>query len=318
MNPTRRFLDDLREEVRTHPAVNHPFLARVAVTPFSRHDYRSYGLQHYPLVHLFTTYLERLLCNAPDSEAKLWLARVLVDEYGEGSQGQDHPTLYRLFLRSAGAAPDEELRTPLASEVTSFIRMHLRMTAEAPFLVGLGAVGPGHEWAIPHMFPPLIEGLRRAGFAEEEINYFTLHIAQDEDHGAWLEEALYRFSHGSAARAQVRAGTLASLEARRRFWIGVERRVVAWRQPRSAHHTYDWVRARISGVLSDLSQQLPFARQQLMPVQRRVAATFSDFLNAHQQHGNLSSSSSTSISNPSMKDEQAPSGRHDPALELVP
>ncbi|HNN95014.1 MAG TPA: hypothetical protein PKI03_22210, partial [Pseudomonadota bacterium] len=76
MSVARRFLEELREEVRTHPAVNHPFLARIAVTPFTRHDYKSYGLQHYALVHMFTTYLERLLLNAPDSEAKLWLARV--------------------------------------------------------------------------------------------------------------------------------------------------------------------------------------------------------------------------------------------------
>ena len=38
MTTTRQFLDGLREEVRTHPAVNHPFLARLATTPFSRED----------------------------------------------------------------------------------------------------------------------------------------------------------------------------------------------------------------------------------------------------------------------------------------
>lgn len=278
----RRFLVALREEVRTHPAVNHPFLARVAVTPFSRQDYRSYGLQHYPLVHLFTTYLERLLLSAPDSEAKLWLARVLVDEYGEGSEGEDHPTLYRRFLRAAGAADGDELGTALAPEVTGFLSTHLRMLDDSPFLVGLGAVGPGHEWAIPHMFPPLIEGLRRAGFAEDEIGYFTLHIAQDEDHGAWLEEALARFSVGSAAQAQVRAGTLASLEARRRFWIGVERRVVAWRQPGSAQQGIDQARKGATQVLGEVAAHLPWARRRLQPLRRRLAVTFNDFLHAHK------------------------------------
>src|SRR4029077_6296617 len=136
-----------------------------------------------------------------------WLARVLVDEYGEGSEGKDHPTLYREFLRGAGAAPGEEHITTLAPEGVSFIAPPRRRTQSAPFLVGLGAVGPGHEWAIPHMFPPLIEGLRRAGFSEEEIGYFTLHVYQDEDHGAWLEDALFRFSDTAEAQAQVRAGT---------------------------------------------------------------------------------------------------------------
>lgn len=281
MSVARRFLEELREEVRTHPAVNHPFLARVAVTPFTRHDYKSYGLQHYALVHMFTTYLERLLLNAPDSEAKLWLARVLVDEYGEGSEGKDHPTLYRSFLRAAGAEPGEELTSALAPEVVSFINEHLDMTARGPFLVGLGAVGPGHEWAIPHMFPPLIDGLRRAGFNEAEINYFTLHIAQDENHGAWLEEALFRYCDTAAGQAQVRQGTLASLECRRRFWIGVERRVVAWRQPRSAQHTMDRARQGLQSTLTDVVRLAPWAEKPLDRARRRAAVTLEQFLSAH-------------------------------------
>lgn len=281
MSAAQRFLDDLREEVRTHPAVNHPFLSRVAVTPFSKHDYKSYGLQHYPLVHMFTTYLERLLLIAPDSEAKLWLARVLVDEYGEGSEGKDHPTLYREFLRAAGAQPGEEHTSVLAPEVTSFICKHLQLTSTSPFLVGLGAVGPGHEWAIPHMFPPLIDGLRRAGFSESEIGYFTLHVEQDEDHGAWLEEALLRFSDSPAAQAQVREGTMASLEARRRFWIGVERRIVAWRQPKSAQHTFDRARAGISRTLSDVTTLAPFTERPLARMRKRVAINLHELLSAH-------------------------------------
>jgi len=102
-----------------------------------------------------------------------------------------------------------------------------------PFLVGLGAVGPGHEWAIPKMFDSVIPGLRRAGYDPEEMQYFDLHVEQDEDHGAWLEEALAQYATTDAARAEIRRGALLSLEARRRFWDGVQRAVMVWRQPRS-------------------------------------------------------------------------------------
>ena len=101
----------------------------------------------------------------------------------------------------------------------------------APFLVGLGALGPGHEWAIPRMFTPIIAGLERAGFEDEEINYFKLHIDQDEDHAIWLEEALASMIQTQEEADQVREGTLLSLEARRRFWEGVQEQVVQWRQP---------------------------------------------------------------------------------------
>jgi pyrroloquinoline-quinone synthase len=228
----RRFLGDLRKEIAGHPGVNHLFLSRCATSPFARHDYRVFGENHYPLVCVFTSYLERLLVRAPTSDAKLWLAKVLVDEYGEGSEGHDHATLYGRFLRASGSAmPDRPAAVKVPGPAFGFIREHRRIVSEEPFLVGLGAVGPGHEWAIPRMFEAVIPGLRRAGFAEEEIHYFTLHVEQDVDHGTWLEEALLRFGETEAARAQIRRGALLSLDERSRFWSGVQRAVVRWRQP---------------------------------------------------------------------------------------
>jgi len=228
---TKAFLRDLRHEVETHPAVNHTFLGRVATNPFTREDYKVFGCQHYPLVGMFTTYMERLLLNGPDSESKTWLAKVLVDEYGEGSDGKDHSTLYREYLTACGVGPGEEDQVVLDHRVVRFVRDHLWVTSQQPFLVGLGALGPGHEWAIPRMFELIIEGQRRAGFTEEEILYFTLHTEQDIEHAEWLEEALAQLITTSEQAAQVRKGALFSLEARGRFWEGVQESVVRWRQP---------------------------------------------------------------------------------------
>lgn len=233
MKKSTEFLAELRRDIETHPAVNHLFLNRIATGHFSREDYRVFAENHYPLVCVFCAYLERLLVRAPDSESKLWLAKVLVDEYGEGSEGKDHSTLYAKFLSSSGgdAKSRHEMRVPAPAQ--EFIANHLEIVNTQPFLVGLGAVGPGHEWAIPKMFDSVIPGLRRAGYDEEEIQYFTLHVEQDEDHGSWLEEALARYATTSEAQAQIREGAMRSLEERRKFWDGVQRAVMRWRQPRS-------------------------------------------------------------------------------------
>jgi pyrroloquinoline quinone (PQQ) biosynthesis protein C len=229
----RAFLQALRLEVERHPAVNHLFLNRIATSPFSREDYRVFGENHYPLVCIFTRYLEELLLKGPSSEAKLWLAKVLVDEYGEGSEGKDHATLYETFLNACGSDASEQRKYHVPEPAHDFISAHRSLIAREPFLVGLGAVGPGHEWAIPRMFESVLLGLRRAGFAEQEIAYFTLHTEQDVDHGRWLEEALLRFGEGEENQRLIRRGALASLEARDRFWCGVQRAVVRYRQPRA-------------------------------------------------------------------------------------
>lgn len=218
---SRAFLSELRREIQAHPGVCHSLLTRMTRDPRTKHDFRVLASQHFPLVGNFCAYMELLLLRAPNSEAKCWIAKVLVDEYGERSNGEDHAELYKHFMHAAGIKPGSEDSFPLHPEVLHFIREHYRICTEEPFLVGLGAVGPGHEWSIPTMFRHAIAGLRKAGFREEEISYWTCHLDQDEDHGAWLEEALVDYCVTPDAREQVRRGAMMSLDARERFWWGV-------------------------------------------------------------------------------------------------
>ncbi|HEY4118798.1 MAG TPA: iron-containing redox enzyme family protein [Byssovorax sp.] len=278
---SRAFLAGLRDEIATHPAVNHVFLSRLATTPFSREDYRVFGENHFSLVCVFTSYLERLLVRAPDSEAKLWLAKVLVDEYGEGSRGEDHATLYAHFLRAAGSAMPDLPTFPVPEPARRFVATHRRIVTKESFLYGLGAIGPGHEWAIPKMFDAVIPGLRRAGFTEEEIHYFTLHVDQDEDHGAWLEEALAKLGDTADKQREIRRGALASLEARGEFWSGVQRAVVAWRQPRSARLDGPRLRSPAHELLLTAWDYSPFPRviaRTVGALRERVRPTLDDVL----------------------------------------
>ncbi len=229
----RRFLEGLKAEIAHHPGVVHLFLNRLATSPFSGEDYRVFAENHFPLVCVFTHYLEQLLVRAPDTDAKLWLAKVLVDEYGEGSDGHDHAVMYGRFLEATGSVVGDRHQLRVPPPALGFIRTHQRLVTEEPFLVGLGAVGPGHEWSIPEMFHAIIPGLRRAGFNESQIDYFTLHLDQDCDHGLWLEEALAEYAESDQAQHEIRRGALASLDARAQFWDGVQRAVILYRQPRS-------------------------------------------------------------------------------------
>jgi pyrroloquinoline-quinone synthase len=262
-SPTFRlpsWLAELRDEVGAHPGVNHLLLSRLRTGRYTKSDYKVFGLQHYPMVGTFTRYMELLLLRAPSSEQKLWLAKVLVDEYGEGSDGDDHAKLYLRYMRSMGVEEGEEETTPLCAAVWEFIGNHLRICSEEPFLVGLGALGPGHEWAIPKMFNQIIPGLERAGMGYEERMYFDLHTEQDIEHANWMSQALAQLGQDDEARALVRRGALLSLGARFRFWTGVERCVVARRQP----HSVDAVRRGILGSRRPDREESPGNRRDLI------------------------------------------------------
>lgn len=223
--PLPAWLAELRREVEQHRAVHHPLLLRLSSSAATRADFLAFGRHHFALVGFFTKYMEALLVRAPTSADKLWLAKVLVNEYGEGSDGLDHAQLYLQFLGAAGMPLGDERATALCAEAFDFVGAHLRLCCEEPFLVGLGALGPGHEWAIPSMFARLVPGLRAAGFSERESLYFSLHCQQDLDHGAWMTEVLAKEATTAEQQEQVRRGAHLSLAARERFWDGVLRHV---------------------------------------------------------------------------------------------
>ena len=136
----RAFLAQLHEEVANHPGVGHSLLGRMQIDPRAREDFKIFAGQHYALVVNFTRYLELLLLSAPSSSAKVWLAKVLVDEYGDRSDELDHGEHYAIFMRACGWSDDELEDIRLHPAVTGFIAEHIRLCTEEPFLVGLGAV----------------------------------------------------------------------------------------------------------------------------------------------------------------------------------
>ena len=146
----RDFLSSLRQEIQCHPGVGHSLLARMLTDPRTRHDFRILASQHYPLVANFTTYMELLLLRAPNSEAKRWLAKVLVDEYGERSDGDDHAASYRTFMHAAGIAPGSEENYPLHPRWSA---SSASTTASAPRSPSWLALAPSGR-ATNGRFPP--------------------------------------------------------------------------------------------------------------------------------------------------------------------
>ena len=233
------FLQRLEAEVRSHPALHHPFLRRFAQGGLRRIQLWAFGLQHYQLVRVFTAYLEALFQIIPDAEVREWIHRVLEDEYARPhAYDRSHPALYRKFLRALGLSEEDWDRAEALPETQAFITHHIELTSLLHFLVGLGAVGPGHEWAIPTMFTYLMEGLRKVGVEEKPLEYFTLHMAQDLEHGRLLRMAMARYAEAPENQQRIVDGAGASLGARAPFWDGLYRAVFEDLAPSFAHEVH--------------------------------------------------------------------------------
>jgi pyrroloquinoline-quinone synthase len=213
------FVQSLRDEVMRHPAVTHPFLHRFAQGGLAAWQLWGYASQHYRLVCSFTAYLEALTQRTPDQEIRRLVEEILEEEYMRPQQFErSHPALYRRFMRAVGFREREWDQVPVLPATRAFVVMHLDMTLRS-WRETLGAVGPGHEWAIPRMFPPLVQGIEQSvALDPDALEYFRLHIDLDVKHGQMLEQCLIRWTGSEAHRDEIRRGALRSLEARAAFW----------------------------------------------------------------------------------------------------
>ncbi|MBI4481413.1 MAG: iron-containing redox enzyme family protein [Acidobacteria bacterium] len=220
------FLEQLREEIQSHPATHHPFLQRFARGPLRLGQIRAFGLQHYQLVKVFVNYMTNLLPRIPDAEAQRFFRVIFDDEFGRESIFHSHPALYRRFLSGLGLLEEDWGKVRLLPEVAAFIEGHLLLTREMDFLVGLGAIGPAHEFSIPLMFNYLLAGLRaHTSLSEPQLEYFTLHVAQDVQHARIFETLIARQAGEAEGQQRTREGALLSLRLRRRFWDALEHSV---------------------------------------------------------------------------------------------
>ena len=227
------FIAGLEREILAHGAVRHPFLQRVASEPLTLAQIRTFGLQHYQLVRVFTTYMTNLLPKIPDRDAAALFRHVFDDEFGavsgrSASVGQatifrSHVHLYRDFLAATGLRDEEWGRVRLLPETDAYIKAHLALTRDEDFRIGLGAVGPGHEFSIPTMFQSLVAAIRNnTDLTAEQICYFTLHIQEDVEHADIFNALIARHAETEEGQALIREGAMRSLKWRALFWDGLE------------------------------------------------------------------------------------------------
>ena len=225
------FLEGLKREVISHPALTHPFLERFGDGEADAGGVREFAIQYYRHVRVSRLYLAALISNCRDDEnLQLALAEILVDEYGHLNPAETHPALYRRFLHALDIN-EEEWETPATlPEIEAYVSVHYELCRNPDFRLGLGALGPASEWPVPPIYVRLSEGLKKsADVAEDDLEIFTSHVTMDVTHARIMMEAIAPYAEDGEGQRKVRYGTLRSLNARSIMLDGLYRAV--FREP---------------------------------------------------------------------------------------
>ncbi len=168
----------------------HPFLRRCREGKASMEMLRAFLVQHSYYSEKFTRYLCALMSHMPSADDVRVLALNLVEETGLDRAGAvTHAELYKRCMAEIGAKPGS---APVLPETTAMIESMFHYCRAHDPLEGLSALCLGAEAIVPTLYGGILDGLRHAGFNDEQLHFFVLHVSEDEAHALVMREIINR------------------------------------------------------------------------------------------------------------------------------
>lgn len=240
------FLDSLLEEAVGHHAVAHPYLHALAKGELPNIGFAlaDFARQYAVYSAHFPRYLAAVVSKLTDPDQRHHLLANLREESGtledealsqlaaigipaQWVNGIPHPKLFRRFQRALGISPlldtDPEAITAICWRELFYSLLIHGSTAEA-----IGAIGFGTEAIVHHIYPPIVEAIRRYGrLQHQDYVFFELHYLVDDDHSKTFLAIAAGLAQNDQARADLRKGMFKALLLRAAFWDHLYQRALA-------------------------------------------------------------------------------------------
>lgn len=224
MSTAAAFMQQLKQEVLTHPFLTHPFLKQLAAKPLTRAQGKQFALLYYPHILRTRLYQANALGVTPDENLQFVLAEILYDEYGNGNLKKSHMEIYRNFMRAVGVTEVEVVNPYIMPELQGYIDTMMRISQSTHWLAAVAAVGIAGEWPIPLYYQSLLNALRTIpDITDNDLQLFIEHIDLDIEHSGMVEQALMAHASDVEAQKQIRHGVMLNLNARLVLLNGLQR-----------------------------------------------------------------------------------------------
>ncbi|MDB4960432.1 MAG: hypothetical protein JWP01_431 [Myxococcales bacterium] len=180
----------LRDE---HPLWHNRLFQAFETGSLDRRDLQYIFSQYQAYSRSFTRFISAVMANC---DSDLWRARLSANLWEEGGGCEPalrHAEIFRRFLREALDVPAPE-DTVFDAFTQHFVREYLVACLGNDALAGSAFLSLGTEGIVPRMYQVFVTGLRKAGFRDDQLEFFHLHIACDDDHAETLEQMMLSYS----------------------------------------------------------------------------------------------------------------------------
>lgn len=230
MSPVQAIPSDIESlvlELRAHPVNTNEFFRTFRSRKLRPRQLRAFVQQYHYFCFHFVKVLEGLLYHTPihEMEMRTELAKTLYSEMGSGSPDRVHIRQLERFASSIGLQQQDLQCTVPISEVTTYLNTLRRLCFDSDYLTALGAA-LAIETTAASEFEYFVPGLEQyEQFNPGELEFFTLHLAEEQHHGNWLIEAMRKTARSEDDLHRVAAGARETADAWLAFWAGIHRMV---------------------------------------------------------------------------------------------
>ena len=261
--PRRRETDDphkalarLRELVSEHPFWGNPLLKACTAGQLGFEDCQFLFGQYYLYSKNFTRYLSALMVSCENDLYRAKLAENLWEEGGGRLPEERHAEIFRNFLRHGLHLHIDSLHFESYSQL--YAKEYLDFCIRSTPAATSAFLSLGTEGIIARLYTVLLEGLQKAGVAEEHLTFFRLHIGCDDEHAETIEAIMCSyFQEPDWFNTCLRAANHA-LDLRDRFFT----------------HLYDAIQQRrIKGLIENIQARQSLAAPSPDPAEHKYRHT---------------------------------------------
>ncbi|MEY4674845.1 MAG: hypothetical protein RL148_2629 [Planctomycetota bacterium] len=206
----------LRAAEESHPFWQNELFQACRAGVLTRADFQFLFGQYHLYSRNFTRYLSGLMANLEDDLLRSRLSENLWEEGGGAEPSRRHAQIFRNFLTEGLGVDVEAIQFLPATR--HFVDRFLRECTHGSALHASAFLSLGTEAIVARMYAVMVEGLRKAGVADEHLEFFHIHMACDDAHAATLSDILSSFRSQPGWAEQARSAMVLALDLRHEFF----------------------------------------------------------------------------------------------------
>lgn len=186
MMPEKEFFEALRQARAPKHGGAHPFSMAWSGGELTRAQLGEWAVQHYYYIATVPQQFGHLFCRLPDLDARQHLLENLLGEENPEHMEKRHPDLLLDFAEACGRSRDDVLNAEDNGEILPSTRAMRAWLWELCAFRDLSETAAGVmvalEGQLPTLYPAYVSAMKKMGFRDDELEFFTVHIEGDEAH----------------------------------------------------------------------------------------------------------------------------------------